>query len=447
VLTGIAELVRESRSRLGVVLVLVFALYQCTFAATLKRPIPDLWFGGIDSYRVALQNSPQYHPMALWQWKKHALFVAVARPLYGQVGLRAVSRLPEPYRTNLALVFPCALFGALNAALAYLLFRRTGFARDAALLPTALYALAPSIWYFGALPETYIVTAFFTNLFLFTFMGDPQARRWLRLAGLQLLACWCGPQQLLLALVPGVQVWIGRGPRAALGLAVRYGAVLLFGFVLPFAALSTFRIEDGVLAVGYGAGGFISQELSRWAAISNLWDPDAWGVVLSVAVGLAQWMPFVDSEGFGALSLEVLATGLGGLAISLSAVIAYLAWGLRTGAGGAFLREVPGLEGMLAGWGGLVLFFVSYNPAEAFLHSGPILLMLWVVLHAAHLPNQRRAAWRAALAVGIAAALLANGVMATRFAQVEGDAIDEAWLTTLANDGEVRAGPSDRAEP
>ena len=130
------------------------------------KPFPDFWFFGADSYRVALTNIParNWHPMAIYQAKKHPLFIALSTPLH-QLGRFVYGGMPEPLNENMPLSFPPALFGALNVCLAYLLFRKIGFHEKQALLPTTFYGAAAAVWIFAGFPETYSCTSLFTNLY------------------------------------------------------------------------------------------------------------------------------------------------------------------------------------------------------------------------------------------------------------------------------------------
>ena len=98
------------RRLLATIFVVSFLVYQTTLAVTAVKPFPDFWFFGADSYRVALTNIParNWHPMAIYQAKKHPLFIALSTPLH-QLGRFVYGGMPEPLNENMPLSFPAGL--------------------------------------------------------------------------------------------------------------------------------------------------------------------------------------------------------------------------------------------------------------------------------------------------------------------------------------------------
>lgn len=369
------------------VVVAAFVLFQALLPLTAARPYPDFWHFGADSYRISFEKLG-HHPMAKYQTSKHPVYIVVAAPLYHAA--RAVYRrvAPEPLAENLALTFPVALLGALNTVVALLLFRGVGFALGPALLLVLLYAGSAAIVVFSTFPDSYICTTLLTNLFLLAWLHDRDLEHWVLLAALTALAGFAAPQQMLLVLVPVAAMLAGGRSRADVVRVARYVATAVVLFAGPyFAQLAVFMSGD--------VTAFVNHETTRWSSLANLLDPRLWAAVLVVFVSVSL-MASVPAAALEVVTLAELAAHAG-VWLGGAGVLAYGALG-RVWGGRLTRRAREMCLGLVAFLAAYLAFFVWWTPTEAFIYSAPLVMPLWLMLHAPWVDAQHRVEWRAAVA-------------------------------------------------
>lgn len=381
------------RSWQGAVLFLsAYLVYQTSLAATAPQPYPDFWLYGCDSYRMALTRVGS-HPMANYQTTKHPMFVAVELPLH-RAGTIIFSGLPEPYAENFALSFPGALLGALNVCLAYVLFQLIGFRRNLALFPTILYGASASIWMFSSFPETYICTTLFTNLFLFLMLTDTEGKKWARLSLANAVACFCTPQQILLALIPVFNYLYREGLRPGMRKALRYAAALALLFVAPYL----------LFLASIGSPEFAYAEFFEWAALSGGLSGMTWFAVsltFLVCSQIALAIP-PNAEIAGAAILSAgpawwVPTILIAIYTTVGVVKNKCRWPFAL---------APSLLVFCAAY---IAFFVVWQPQEAFLYSAPFVLPAWLLIHGGHVAHQESRIWKVWMFVACFATISLNG--------------------------------------
>jgi hypothetical protein len=378
----------------------VFVVYQCTLTLSATAPFSEFAPFGADNHRSVFTELASWHPLALYQAKKHPLFVAVTVPLHA-IGKAIYGTLPSPHDSNFALAFPVALLGGANAGVAYALLRTIGFGPRIALLPTAFYAGSASLWYFGSFPDTYMLTTLLTNLFLLAFLKDHRLVRWKRLAAINALACFSTPQQIVLAVVPCVQQVRMNGVRAGLPRCVRYVGALCLLYVVPFLLFLTTNPKG---AFKPRKAAFAYEELVRWSSFDNFRRMDGWFAPAASFVLAAQVAPDVPTEMYNPLTpAAYVEAPRHAWALSLC-VLAYVVFGLARGWKGG---RLPGSVAILLFCVAYGLFFVFFNPGEAFLYSAPIVMPLWLLVHAGYVPLQGRRRWLLAFGA-LCVAVLAN---------------------------------------
>jgi hypothetical protein len=382
---------REKPALVGAIFLCAFVAYQVTLPLFATARYPDFWAFGADNYRVALEH-PGTHPAANYQISKHPGFVALALPLHRAAKL-LVRPLPEPQRENAALTFPSAVFGALTACVAFLVFRKIGLARPSALLATALYALSAAVWVFASFPDTYACSAFFTALFIWCYVSDPGVHRWIRLAAVHAAACFVGPQQFVLGIIPAAGLLVRREPGRFTRI-LRYSAALIVVYLVPYIAFLTVLHRPE----------FVLNE-THWATVHNFADPRRYFALPMTFVASATFAPWADLV---RTSVRVGPSGTPGIAWLVILVIALYA------VSGPLSRRVAPTGGLQALRIELVaflvaytLFFIWWRPEEAFLYTAPIQLPLWLVFHIGWLDRQHSRAWRWGMAV--AALVVAAG--------------------------------------
>src|SRR5262249_13118287 len=128
---------------------------------------------------------------------KHPLFI-ITLPLYDAAS-KLYAWVPGFLQHNLIVAFPFALLGACNISVSFWTFMRNYANWQAALGFALLYGLSTATWFFSSFPETYVLTALCTTLFLGLLL--PQTERPLSvplIAGVHALVCYSAPQQIFL---------------------------------------------------------------------------------------------------------------------------------------------------------------------------------------------------------------------------------------------------------
>ncbi len=389
--------------------VAAFVLYQTTFAAFMSTPFMDFWLFGSDSYRATMSELLDGHPMANYQTRKHPLFAVAAIPTH-RVGRAIYSALDQPWANNLSLVFPAALFGGVSVAVSAEIFLVAGFTTFTASALAALYSVAAALWLFASFPESYSLTCLVTGVFLLVFLRDPKCARMGQLVVVNALACLIAPQQLLLCVIPGV-AWLRRlGLKKAVVPTARYGVGLALLWGLPYALmLMAIQAVEAIHGVDDATGlRFISNELDRWANLSNYLAGDIWALVVSNFVSFSQATPLIDPRGSLDWGTVIAAAPATLLLAALPGV--YTVAGMYRALRNQAEVALPLAAYVLA----YVLFFVYYNPGESFLHSGPVVLAVWLAAHLGFRRQQRRPIWRFAIVGILAVTLVLNVTMVAR---------------------------------
>ncbi len=391
------------RSReLFAVFVACFVLYEFTLAGRLAEPFPDLWRLDADSYRLAFTHTG-HHPMANYLTLKHPLVVAIGIPLH-RIGRLLSQPFPMPFRENLALNFPGAVIGSLNVCVALLLFRRLGFVKWRALLPTFLYATAASVWIFSSFPDSYVFTTLAANVFFLAQLSDPDVKHWRRLAFLNAVASFCAPQQILLAIVPLTRIMRSLGWKGGLRKAFLYCAALALLFVLPYLAFlaALHKLQTP------------TSEITRWANAGNLLSLQTWAAVSSTFLFLSQSSAWLTPEAYRPLTFASITNG-GFLWLAALIVAGYALWGWRQ------LRSWPWLPEYSFYLAVMIGFFVAWDSRAPFLFSAPAVLPWWLILHAGHVQHQRERRWQLITVVLCCSTVFVNWQFITRLTQPHPD--------------------------
>jgi hypothetical protein len=374
-----------------------FALFQVSFACQPIRFHPR-WtnFFGADSMEGLWTGVDIGSPIA-----KHPLYAIATRPMY-YVATWLYSPGSSNQRANLALAFPGAVLGGLNVALSFWIFRRTRRDTVVTWLFVLLYGFSSSLWVFASFPETYVMTALCTNLFLAGFVAKRTAGRTLGLSALNALACFASPQQVLLATIPCVNhMQRARSPREVLKGIGTYVAALTGLFVIPY------ELFLGLSRFGWNfPQRYATEYVDLSAATDRHW---AFHTVVSMLV-FPLAAPPVNPERFGNPSLPLLWRApfvwwLAAVAFAATAVIA--ARGLTRD----FWRQSSETSRSLAAFVlAYMAFFLIFNPGEAFLYSLPLLLP-WLLLIYVGIGGRRPPAVIALVTVLVAATVINNALL------------------------------------
>ena len=228
-----------------------FAVYQASLSFC-GKVLPTWWVFGADNYHWAFVDLAEGHRMTLYMVKKHVLFWVIEAPLY-DLGRLVYGAVDGPAGTNLARHFPGAVVGAANVCTAWLLLRRVAGHAGLAAPFLLLYAASGSVWMFSSFPESYVLTALTTNLFLLSLLRPgpvPVALPALTNA----LAGLAAPQQILLAVVPGL-LYLREGARRAWRRIGVYALILVAAFGVPWLAANSIT-KDGLDPAAWRWGWF-----------------------------------------------------------------------------------------------------------------------------------------------------------------------------------------------
>ena len=381
--------VERQRFNLALWFVLLFAgfflLYQASLAFQATRFHPFLLFGA-DSMEDLFKG--------IWHGRiantarlKHPLFPVVTMPLY-QIGSSLYSFVPGSLGENLALAFPCALLGAINVCLSFWIFMENYPKRWLALVFVLLYGLSAATWIFSSIPETYVLTTLCTNLFFGVLL------RWkdredsaLRMAGLNVLACYASPQQIFLAIVPCVYyLQAGHWSKQATRQVVRYVAILATLFIVPYGFFVNFLGFGWKFPAGY---------LYAYGQIQNFLDP-AWYLVV--------FQNFMVFSVVGPIVLPKLYCDPSFIAFTQVSLPWIVVAGLYSICSARCLWALPRSPATFATlWPGAVLFILCYvgffqffNPKESFIYTLPMLLPWLLLIHSGYV-NCHNVKWTALL--------------------------------------------------
>jgi len=251
------------------------------------------------------------------------------------------------------------------------------------------------------------------------------------LALLNVVACFCAPQQIILAVLPLVREWRARGLRAAARYFSVYAGIVVALFVLPFLLLTMASSEQG-LDVEKGA--FAYRELTKWSNPTNLIGGASWFVTGSVFFVFSEFIPAIELTAFAPLTAESLVHARPITYVLAIVVIAYALAGFRAA------RNSRGPNDRIAlgvFCGAYLTFFVFYNPGDAFLHASPFVLPFWLLLHSAFVARQDTRSWRTAMFAMCLAAILNNGIL---LAKARREDPQHKRVATIENQGAAAYG-------
>lgn len=404
----------------GAMLAIAFLVIYVLFLGPFASPrFPDFWRFGADSYRIAFSELHHRHDMALYQFRKHSLFVVIAAPVYQVV--RSIAPCGWTTCQNLALTFPVALLGALNVAMAFLVFRRAGFPRGDALLPTVFYGTGLCVWVFSMFPDTPVLLCLLVNAFLFLFLGDPMVRRWRTLAVLNGLAGLAAPQLVLLGILPAAGI-LTAAPGSRPRQLARYVVLSSVVFLVPFFI---------VQLLVHGAAGpnardllFPARELGAWASLDHLLSPVDWLAVTGTFAVAAQAGVYLDPAGNVRLTAETVLQSLPALAAGGLGLVGYALWGWRSAQWRSPFRGIGPVVTFLVSY---LVFFVCFSPQEAMLFAAPFLLPFWLLLHGGHARTNGNPRWRLIMTVMIVIGAIANGRYILKLARSTAGTRSVSW--------------------
>jgi len=374
-----------------------FALYQVSLLGAV-HPGDSFWRFGADSMEELFQRRS-----TTLAGVKHPLFALITPPLY-QLGRLLYSWAPEDLAARLALIFPVALLGALNTALAIWVLEQNDRDRTTANLLGLLYGLCATSWVFSSYPDTYALTALCTTFFLGVLIVHlRRGTSMLPVAAANALACYASPQQIFLAVIPIFsRLRSERLSKRSLREAAQYGIVLVVLFVLPYLIFLEISGEGWRLAPGY---------VNAYSDVNRLVDVAWYPVVVLNFLVFSTVGPVVHpslyrdpTTGF-ASEVDPYWYVLAGLYLIL------VVRGLR------LLKESssvlkPTADGLVAFLASYSLFFLVFNPMESFIYSFPALLP-WFLLLQSGFAARDPGRWRAYLALLLVAVALNNlGVIA-----------------------------------
>ncbi|MEO8367657.1 MAG: hypothetical protein ABI806_00455 [Candidatus Solibacter sp.] len=347
---------------------LLFAVFFCVYTLSLpvfsERFVSSLIFGA-DDMLDAYQGGRGRNLM-----EKHPLFIVVSG-LYWLAG-PLFSWAPADIAYNLRMVFPVALLGAVSVCVARLVFLRSGANEQQAVSFAVLYGVSGATWVFASFPETYMLTALCSNIFLWFILQTPRgpvAHHINRAAMLNALACCASPQQILLSLVPFVR-WIGerQGLRSLIRRCVRYALAMLALYFIPY--------EIYLKTVGRGWK-FGPVYLQVYGRVEHLLDPRTAAVVAKNFVLYSVVPPAVTPRYFTDPSLSILRISPWGWIVVSGLFVSWCVYSVRELIGSPALKPALAMAAFVCSY---IVFFIYFNPTEAYLYTAPPLLAwLWIL--------------------------------------------------------------------
>ena len=253
------------------------------------------------------------------------------------------------------------------------------------MLPTTFYGVAAAVWIFASFPETYSCTSLFTNLFVLAFLADTKLKRLRGLVFAHALVCFAAPQQVLLGVIPLFQLLRVEGFRVGIRRTARYGLMLCVLFALPYLIICT--VQEKKMGMSIAGGTWAYGQLEEFGAFANLVNPESWVVTTSTFLLFSQVAPAIPPPTFEPLTIQSILLAQPYTWLLSLAVLGYAVSGLACG-GHKHL-----FDGSLAIFVFCIIymvFFVYYNPTDAFLHCGPMVLPLWLLIHGTHTPLRPR---------------------------------------------------------
>jgi hypothetical protein len=340
----------------------LFGSFFCVYVLSLplfsERFVSPLIFGA-DDMLDAYQGGPGRNLMA-----KHPLFRVVS--LLYWIGTHIFSWAPPILAHNLSMVFPMATLGAAAVCVAYFTFLHNHANREEAISFAVLYGISGTAWLFSSFPETYVLTALCSNLVLWSILGDPKATvpsHVNRTALLNALACLASPQQIFLTLISFVR-WVREFglSTALIRRVVRYGAVFSAAFLIPY------QIYLKLTGMGWRFGPVY---LQVYGHMRNLLSPRWAAVVLANFFVYSVVPPAVQPQSYTDRYFSIWHTLPLTWVLVAGLFLAFCVFSLR-GLKSPAARDtaIP----MLAFLAAYSLFFLYFNPSEAYLYTLPALL-------------------------------------------------------------------------
>lgn len=281
------------------------------------------------------------------------------------------------------MILPGAVAGAVGVALAHRTLLNAHPDGRHALGFTALYGLGTAAWGFSSFPDTQVITALFTVGFFYalTKVDLDEGRGWLVLAFAQALPCWGSPQQLFLAVVPGLYWLLRHGVSGALvRRVVQYSAGLAAFWAVPYYLYLYF----------FGPGwrmphAYVKENTEFTAGFLATVPSDFF--LFSIAG------PNVHPDHYTDPSLSIFGAAPGWwwlIAAAFGVLVAMSATRWR-GSDARSARYVPGTLAFMAIYSA---FFVFFNPGESYLMAFTCAFPWIFTLHAGFATRREPAAYR-----------------------------------------------------
>jgi len=387
--------IRPGLHKSTLILCLLFGSFFCLYTVSLPvfadGFVSSLIFGS-DDMLAAYQGGRGRNLM-----DKHPLFIIVSG-LYWAAG-RLFSWAPAELAQNLRMVFPVALLGAIAVCVAYRVFLRSGANNEQAVSFAVLYGISGTTWLFSSFPETYILTALCTNVFLWFILQTPKERvaRYInRAAILNAVACLASPQQVLLSIAPFVR-WLteGQGLSTLIRKCVRYAAAMLVLYFIPY--------EIYLKAVGKGWR-FGPVYLHVYGQLKHLLEVRTIVVVAANFLLYSVVPPAVTPRSFTDPTFSILRLFSPEWIVVSILFLGWCFYSLRGLRGSSAIKPAAAMAAFVCSY---ILFFVYFNPSEAYLYTAPALLP-WLLLLQAGFCSRWNRFRRGALWVMIVAIVINN---------------------------------------
>ncbi len=356
-------------SLIAMLFVLFFLLYQLSFALQSTK-FPLTWCFGADSMEEVYKGTSKTIAS-----HKHPLFSLLTTPLYN-IGSIIYSKIPESHMANMTLAFPVALFGAANVCLSFIIFMKNYPSQRIALLFSLLYGVSATTWVFSSFPETYVITAFFTNIFLLTLICQSNSSSSIALVSVtNALACYASPQQIFLAIIPCISYLItGNWSKQAFGSVAKYLFVLVILFLIPY--------EVYIKCVGSGWK-LAPVYLSVYGEIQRFFVQEWYAVVLMNFLLFSVVGPSVHPSLFTDPSLAVIGEVS---CLWIFAAVFYIILVVRSlvslKKSSAKLKILyPGIMFFVVFY---LSFFIYFFPKESFIYTLPSLLPWYLLIHSGY---------------------------------------------------------------
>lgn len=294
--------------------------------------------------------------------KKHLLFSVFMAPL-----VRVIHKLFF-VGINQAIIVTLGLVAAFNVTLAWLALRLCVKSTPLAFGMAAIYALSFANLVFFSIPETYLLSnsaiiAFFWLLLLSTYRNINGTS--IILGATAGAAGLLNPPLLSLLILPIASRWIKNGNNGSVSYIAIMSLTSLFVFCLPYV------IIHGASILDYSSG-----YANKWASVYNLFD------IRKTSLVVVSFFLFSVVSPFTSLAQGVTLNGLVEYIYNplASVTLFYYVSGsvvaIWKAVGTSDKLAMPILIWIVC----MLVFYVYFNPKEAFLYSSQILFPMFVLI-------------------------------------------------------------------